>query len=110
MYTRLLAGRVMIVHTMNCDLIVSIFMFVPCLFVNQFCCGDRPFIPPVGMNLGLQDSYNLTWKLALVMHGLAPESLLDTYEVERQVPKLFVRRKICEISQGTLSNHLILHC
>ncbi|KAG0213473.1 hypothetical protein BGX28_004328 [Mortierella sp. GBA30] len=38
-----------------------------------------------GMNLGLQDSYNLTWKLALVMHGLAPESVLDTYEVERQL-------------------------
>ncbi|KAF9989561.1 hypothetical protein BGZ75_005877 [Mortierella antarctica] len=37
-----------------------------------------------GMNMGLQDSYNLTWKLALVMHGLAPESLLDTYELERQ--------------------------
>ncbi|KAF9957387.1 hypothetical protein BGZ72_001877 [Mortierella alpina] len=36
-----------------------------------------------GMNLGLQDSYNLSWKLALVLQGIAPESLLETYELER---------------------------
>ncbi|CAO3574383.1 unnamed protein product [Mortierella alpina] len=53
-----------------------------------FLAGDAAHVhSPAGgqgMNLGLQDSYNLTWKLALVMHGLAPESLLDTYELERQ--------------------------
>ncbi|WP_433260143.1 FAD-dependent monooxygenase [Actinosynnema sp. CS-041913] len=36
-----------------------------------------------GMNTGVQDSYNLGWKLALVLHGYAPEALLDTYHSER---------------------------
>lgn len=36
-----------------------------------------------GLNLGMQDAMNLGWKLALVVRGLAPESLLDTYTAER---------------------------
>jgi 2-polyprenyl-6-methoxyphenol hydroxylase-like FAD-dependent oxidoreductase len=36
-----------------------------------------------GLNLGLQDSLNLSWKLAAVLKGSAPESLLDTYQQER---------------------------
>jgi 2-polyprenyl-6-methoxyphenol hydroxylase-like FAD-dependent oxidoreductase len=36
-----------------------------------------------GMNTGIQDMINLSWKLALVMQGLAPQELLDTYEDER---------------------------
>ncbi|MCC0032580.1 MAG: FAD-dependent oxidoreductase [Brucellaceae bacterium] len=36
-----------------------------------------------GANSGLQDTDNLVWKLKLVMDGMAPESLLDTYDVER---------------------------
>lgn len=36
-----------------------------------------------GMNTGIQDAYNLGWKLALVSQGQAPESLLDSYEKER---------------------------
>ncbi len=36
-----------------------------------------------GMNTGLQDAYNLAWKLALVVQGRADTSLLDTYEAER---------------------------
>lgn len=35
------------------------------------------------MNTSIQDSYNLAWKLALVIKGLAPESLLDTFNGER---------------------------
>jgi FAD binding domain len=31
----------------------------------------------------VQDAYNLAWKLALVLHGQAPETLLDTYQAER---------------------------
>jgi 2-polyprenyl-6-methoxyphenol hydroxylase-like FAD-dependent oxidoreductase len=37
-----------------------------------------------GMNTGIQDAFNLAWKLALVYHGAASESLLDTYEAERR--------------------------
>lgn len=37
----------------------------------------------MGMNTGLQDAANLGWKLAAVVRGWAPDSLLDTYESER---------------------------
>ncbi|MDQ2631247.1 MAG: FAD-dependent monooxygenase [Actinomycetota bacterium] len=36
-----------------------------------------------GLNLGLQDAVNLGWKLAQVVDGTSPESLLDTYHAER---------------------------
>jgi 2-polyprenyl-6-methoxyphenol hydroxylase-like FAD-dependent oxidoreductase len=51
-----------------------------------FLAGDAAHVhPPAvgqGMNTGLQDAYNLGWKLSHVLRG-APESLLDTYEAER---------------------------
>ncbi|WP_150255856.1 FAD-dependent monooxygenase [Nocardiopsis deserti] len=37
-----------------------------------------------GLNLGLQDTVNLGWKLAARIHGWAPKDLLDTYHSERQ--------------------------
>ena len=53
-----------------------------------FVAGDAAHIhSPVGaqgMNTGIQDAYNLGWKLALVMLGRAPESLLDSYDGERR--------------------------
>ncbi|EIW80670.1 hypothetical protein CONPUDRAFT_57524 [Coniophora puteana RWD-64-598 SS2] len=36
-----------------------------------------------GLNSGVQDAFNLAWKIALVSKGLAPSSLLDTYTTER---------------------------
>jgi 2-polyprenyl-6-methoxyphenol hydroxylase-like FAD-dependent oxidoreductase len=36
-----------------------------------------------GLNLGVQDAVNLGWKLAQVVHGTSPESLLDSYQAER---------------------------
>ncbi|GGN74312.1 oxygenase [Streptomyces albiflavescens] len=36
-----------------------------------------------GMNTGIQDAYNLAWKLASVVNGQAGEGLLDTYSAER---------------------------
>jgi 2,4-dichlorophenol 6-monooxygenase len=38
----------------------------------------------LGSNTSVQDSYNLAWKLALVLSGKADESLLDSYNDERQ--------------------------
>jgi 2-polyprenyl-6-methoxyphenol hydroxylase-like FAD-dependent oxidoreductase len=53
-----------------------------------FIAGDAAHIhPPTGgqgMNTGIQDAYNLAWKLALVLQGVAPEALLDSYEGERR--------------------------
>ena len=52
-----------------------------------FLLGDAAHIhSPVGaqgMNTGLQDAYNLGWKLALVVSGAADAGLLDSYEAER---------------------------
>jgi 2-polyprenyl-6-methoxyphenol hydroxylase-like FAD-dependent oxidoreductase len=54
---------------------------------NVFLAGDAGHIhSPVGaqgMNTGIQDAWNLGWKLALVARGLAAPRLLDTYEAER---------------------------
>ncbi|MEU8465520.1 FAD-dependent monooxygenase [Streptomyces sp. NPDC029003] len=36
-----------------------------------------------GLNMGVQDAFNLGWKLASVVRGRAPESLLDSYHAER---------------------------
>ena len=38
----------------------------------------------LGMNTGIQDAYNLAWKLALVARGRAPDALLESYEKERR--------------------------
>jgi hypothetical protein len=52
-----------------------------------FLLGDAAHIhSPVGaqgMNTGLQDAYNLAWKLALVVNGRADAALLASYEEER---------------------------
>ncbi|WP_441251111.1 FAD-dependent oxidoreductase [Kitasatospora sp. McL0602] len=36
-----------------------------------------------GMNTGLQDAANLSWKLAAVLRGWSPDALLDSYQTER---------------------------
>ncbi|MFC8759932.1 rifampin monooxygenase [Streptomyces sp. NPDC057193] len=52
-----------------------------------FLAGDAAHIhPPTGgqgLNLGIQDAFNLGWKLAAAVDGRAPEGLLDTYQAER---------------------------
>jgi 2-polyprenyl-6-methoxyphenol hydroxylase-like FAD-dependent oxidoreductase len=52
-----------------------------------FLAGDAAHIhSPVGaqgMNTGIQDAWNLAWKLALVARGTAVEDLLESYEAER---------------------------
>ena len=52
-----------------------------------FLCGDAAHIhSPAGgqgMNTGMQDAFNLAWKLALVVRGAAGEHLLDSYSPER---------------------------
>jgi 2-polyprenyl-6-methoxyphenol hydroxylase-like FAD-dependent oxidoreductase len=53
-----------------------------------FLAGDAAHIhSPAGghgMNTGVQDAYNLGWKLALVVRGEAHETLLDSYDAERR--------------------------
>ncbi|RUY11180.1 hypothetical protein EN991_25870, partial [Mesorhizobium sp. M7A.F.Ca.US.005.03.2.1] len=49
--------------------------------------GDAAHVhPPMGgqgLNIGVQDAVNLGWKLAQVIKGISPESLLDSYHAER---------------------------
>jgi 2-polyprenyl-6-methoxyphenol hydroxylase-like FAD-dependent oxidoreductase len=52
-----------------------------------FLAGDAAHVHPIagglGMNTGIQDAYNLGWKLALVLAGRAGAQLLDSYDEER---------------------------
>ncbi|MEV5594729.1 FAD-dependent oxidoreductase [Streptomyces sp. NPDC052496] len=54
---------------------------------RAFLAGDAAHVhSPAGgqgMNTGLQDAANLSWKLTAVLRGDAPDSLLDTYHTER---------------------------
>ncbi|OBI16528.1 3-(3-hydroxyphenyl)propionate hydroxylase [Mycobacterium sp. E2327] len=50
--------------------------------------GDAAHLMPVwqgqGYNSGIRDAFNLGWKLAAVVRGLADDALLDTYDIERR--------------------------
>jgi len=46
-----------------------------------------------GLNTGVQDAVNLGWKLAQVVKGISPDSLLDTYHAERHPVAARVLRK-----------------
>jgi 2-polyprenyl-6-methoxyphenol hydroxylase-like FAD-dependent oxidoreductase len=52
-----------------------------------FLAGDAAHVhPPLGgqgLNLGIQDAFNLGWKLAAEVDGWAPDGLLDSYQAER---------------------------
>ena len=77
-----------------------------------FLAGDAAHVhSPAGaqgMNTGIQDAWNLGWKLALVSHGVAAESLLDSYDAERRpVGRLVVRFTDRAFSAATSTNPLV---
>ncbi|MCM8915241.1 FAD-dependent monooxygenase [Pseudomonas inefficax] len=55
---------------------------------RAFLLGDAAHVhSPAGgqgMNTGILDAINLAWKLAAVLKGKAPDTLLDSYQIERQ--------------------------
>ncbi|GLX97166.1 FAD-dependent monooxygenase [Herbidospora sp. NBRC 101105] len=76
---------------------------------HVFVAGDAAHVhPPTGaqgLNTGVQDAYNLGWKLGQVLAG-APEALLDTYEAERQPVAARVLGLSSEIYAGMSSRPL----
>ena len=77
-----------------------------------FLAGDAAHVhSPAGaqgMNTGIQDAWNLGWKLALVTHGVAREALLDSYDAERRPVGRYVVRFTDRAFAVTTSTNPIL--
>ncbi len=56
----------------------------PRVFIAGDACHTHSAKAGQGMNVSMQDTYNLGWKLAAVLQGRSPKSLLSTYSEERQ--------------------------
>jgi phenol 2-monooxygenase len=57
----------------------------PRVFITGDACHTHSAKAGQGMNVSMQDGFNLAWKLGHVLEGRSPESLLSTYSAERQV-------------------------
>ncbi len=56
----------------------------PRVFLTGDACHTHSAKAGQGMNVSMQDGFNLGWKLGHVLTGLSPESILETYSAERQ--------------------------
>ena len=68
--------------------------------------GDAAHVHPPqggqGLNTGVQDAVNLGWKLAQVVNGTSPDSLLDTYHAERHpVGARVLHNTMAQVALGT---------
>ena len=57
---------------------------LPHIFIAGDACHTHSPKAGQGMNVSMQDAFNLGWKLAAVLQGRSPASLLHTYSAERQ--------------------------
>jgi phenol 2-monooxygenase len=57
---------------------------LPCVFIAGDACHTHSPKAGLGMNVSMQDAFNLGWKLASVLRGRASPQLLHTYSAERQ--------------------------
>lgn len=57
----------------------------PRVFITGDACHTHSAKAGQGMNVSMQDGFNLGWKLGHVLTGTSPEELLSTYSEERQV-------------------------
>ena len=58
--------------------------YLPHIFIAGDACHTHSPKAGQGMNVSMQDGFNLGWKLAAVLQGSSPASLLQTYSAERQ--------------------------
>lgn len=56
----------------------------PRVFITGDACHTHSAKAGQGMNVSMQDGFNIAWKLGQVLSGRSPEALLDTYSGERQ--------------------------
>ncbi|WP_327098542.1 bifunctional 3-(3-hydroxy-phenyl)propionate/3-hydroxycinnamic acid hydroxylase [Nocardia vinacea] len=72
-----------------------------------FLLGDAAHLTPPfigqGMGAGVRDAVNLTWKLAGVLRGELPDSVLDTYEAERK-PHARTMIRLAKLTGMTMTN------
>ncbi|WDF33143.1 FAD-binding monooxygenase [Arthrobacter agilis] len=57
----------------------------PRVFITGDACHTHSAKAGQGMNVSMQDGFNIGWKLGHVLEGRSPEELLETYSAERQV-------------------------
>jgi 2-polyprenyl-6-methoxyphenol hydroxylase-like FAD-dependent oxidoreductase len=78
---------------------------------RAFLAGDAAHIhSPAGgqgMNTGMQDAFNLAWKLALVIHGVCRPSLLDSYSPERSAVGDMVLRNASRLTDAAVMRNPI---
>src|SRR3546814_20306068 len=71
-----------------------------------FLAGDSCHLHPpfggFGMNLGIADAVDLSWKIAAVLQGWGGQALLDSYEIERrpihemEIGRASCRERVCQ--------------
>jgi len=79
---------------------------------RAFLAGDAAHIhSPAGgqgMNTGMQDAFNLAWKLSLVIGGVCKPSLLDSYSVERSAVGDMVLRNASRLTDAAIVRNPII--
>jgi 2-polyprenyl-6-methoxyphenol hydroxylase-like FAD-dependent oxidoreductase len=79
---------------------------------RAFLAGDAAHIhSPAGgqgMNTGMQDAFNLAWKLALVIDGCAKPGLLDSYSPERSAVGDRVLKNACRLTEAAIVRNPVL--
>jgi 3-(3-hydroxy-phenyl)propionate hydroxylase len=77
-----------------------------------FLAGDAAHAMPPwigqGMSAGVRDAANLCWKLAAVLRGQAPDSLLDSYQSERKPHVTEVTRRACLVGRIITERNRVL--
>jgi 2-polyprenyl-6-methoxyphenol hydroxylase-like FAD-dependent oxidoreductase len=113
----------MIAHRATPGVVMSNPIWLSCFRINErkvkdyskgrvFLAGDAAHIhSPAGgqgMNTGMQDAFNLAWKLALVIEGCARPSLLDSYSPERSAVGDRVLRNAGRLTEAAVMRNPVL--
>jgi 2-polyprenyl-6-methoxyphenol hydroxylase-like FAD-dependent oxidoreductase len=115
--------QAMVAHRGNPDLKLSDPIWLAAFRINErkvkdysrghiFLVGDAAHIhSPAGgqgMNTGMQDAFNLAWKLNVVITGAAKPSLLDSYSVERSAVGEMVLRNAGRLTEAAIMRNPVL--